>query len=163
MGRRPLPEPSATPTQPNVARAAIVRKILRDVDDKQDAAETAMGSIRRSTHFGLLSLDGKYQVKDDKNKVQFCFKSTWEWSCHPKWEIDLYRALGYEIEEGPEGPYSFNEYVHRDYDVPCETCGGTAPLPGRKAGAHLLICQGCETAWHGRCLDPPLDCAPEGD
>jgi len=126
------------------------------------AAEKATGTVHRSTHFGVITLDGKYQVKDDAGNVQYCFKTVWDWSCHPQWEIELYQALGYVVEQGPEGPYGFEEYDHNTYDPPCEACGGTDPLPGGP-GADHLICEGCQTLWHGRCLNPPVLGTPDGD
>lgn len=36
-----------------------------------------------------------------------------------------------------------------------------APLT--QPGCDHLICDGCSTAWHGRCVTPPVTTVPEGE
>jgi hypothetical protein len=46
-----------------------------------------------------------------------------------------------------------------DY-LPCEVCQDTAAEHPRHGP--MLVCDGCNTVWHLRCLQPPLHAVPEG-
>ena len=44
-------------------------------------------------------------------------------------------------------------------DAPCTKCGG----PDSKPGNEIVLCDGCDAAWHIICLPRPLACVPDGD
>ena len=46
-----------------------------------------------------------------------------------------------------------------DEDAPCTKCGG----PDSKPGNEIILCDGCDAAWHIICLPRPLACVPDGD
>ena len=125
------------------------------------AAARALAAAGGGSTFGVDKLDGMYVIQE-KGCEQRCFKVHWEPSYHQQWEIDLYQELGYEKIGEPE-PWDPEENISPDDDTPCEVCGDSHPLPDRGNGAeHALLCDGCDTAWHGRCLNPPICEIPEG-
>lgn len=49
-----------------------------------------------------------------------------------------------------------------EYPWCCNDCKVCAECGGAGDEANLLICDGCERAWHGRCCRPPISELPEG-
>lgn len=53
-------------------------------------------------------------------------------------------------------PFQLEEYyVNNRYDLTCQLCGGTDD------DSKLLLCDGCDRAYHIYCLDPPLKAVPQ--
>ena len=104
----------------------------------------------------VASLDGQYTCRKEETPKEY-FRVNWEPVQHTRWQIELFEKLGYCM------THKEPHVLEPDDDTPCEVCGSADRLPGEAAGSDHLICDGCNTAWHGRCMTPPILSVPEGD